>query len=111
MKKILFVFVAHTCVLITRAQGSLQVVAGAFIKSSGGAYLVLDNTNIVNNGSLQQAAGNGFVKLTGGATVGLSGSSNTIIDALVLAKSDGTTYNLNSDLFIVCGHNNKIAAY
>lgn len=105
MKKILFVFVAHTCVLITWAQGSLQVGAGAFIKSSGGAYLVLDNTNIVNNGSLQQAAGNGFVKLTGGATVGLSGSSNTIIDALVLAKSDGTTYNLNSDLFIVSGVN------
>src|SRR6187200_917348 len=105
MKKIFFVFVAHACAFILYAQGSLQLGAGTHVKSSGGAYIVLDNINIVNNGTLQQVAGNGFVKLTGATNVSLSGSSNTFIDELLMAKSSGATFSLNSNLSIVSSVN------
>jgi hypothetical protein len=105
MKKIFFVFVAHACACLLFAQGSMQIGAGAHVKSSGGAYIVLDNVGINNNGSFQQTAGNGFIKLTGTTNVSLSGSSNTTIDALLMAKSSGTTFTLNSNLSIVSNVN------
>ena len=105
MKKIFFVFVAHACAFMLYGQGSLQIGAGAFIKSSGGAFLVLENTNLTNNGSFQQTAGNGFVKLTGATNVSLSGSSATTIDAIQLAKSSGATFSLNVDLSILSNVN------
>ena len=101
MKKIFFVLLAHACACMLFAQGSMQIGAGAHVKSSGGAYIVLDNVGINNNGSFQQTAGNGFIKLTGAANVSLAGSSNTTIDALLMAKSSGATFNLNSNLSIV----------
>ena len=101
MKKVYFVFVAHACALILYAQGSMQLGAGAYVKTSNGVYIVLDNVNIVNNGSFQQIASNGFIKLTGATNVSLSGSSGTSIDALLLAKSGGATFSLNSNLAIV----------
>ena len=105
MKKIFFVFVAHACAFISYSQGSIQLGAGTHIKSVGGAYIVLDNANIINNGSFQQTAGNGFVKLTGATNVSLAGSSVTTIDALQLAKSSGATLSLNTDLSIVSNVN------
>ena len=105
MKKIFFVFLAHACACMLFAQGSMQIGAGAYVKSSGGAYIVLDNVGINNNGSFQQTAGNGFIKLTGTTNVSLSGSSNTTIDALLMAKSSGTTFTLNSNLSIVSNVN------
>jgi len=65
----------------------------------------LDNVSINNNGSFQQTAGNGFIKLTGATNVSLAGSSNTTIDALQMAKSSGTTFSLNSNLSIVSNVN------
>jgi len=100
MKKIFFVFVAHACALILYAQGSMQLGAGTHVKSSGSAYIVLDNVSIVNNGSFQQVAGNGFVKLTGATNVSLSGSGTTAIDELRRAKISGPTFSLNSNLSI-----------
>ena len=105
MKKIFFVFVAHACALILYAQGSMQLDAGTHVKSSGSAYIVLDNVSIVNNGSFQQVAGNGFVKLTGATNVSLSGSGTTAIDELRMAKSSGATFSLNSNLSIVSSVN------
>lgn len=105
MKKIFFVFVAHACAFISFAQGSLQLGAGAYIKSSGGAYIVLENTSITNNGSFQQTAGNGFVKLTGATNVSLSGSNAPTIDILQLAKSSGATFSLHSNLSVVSNVN------
>ncbi|HET9826678.1 MAG TPA: hypothetical protein VFP87_15160, partial [Chitinophagaceae bacterium] len=74
MKKIFLLVVAHACAMTLLAQGSVQLGTGAYVNSSGGGYLVFDNVNVVNNGSVQQAAGAGFVKLTGSAHVSLSGT-------------------------------------
>ena len=105
MKKICIVLVAHACSILMYSQASIKIDAGAHIKSAGGAYMVLDNINVANNGSFQQAAGSGFVKLTGAANVSLSGNGSTSIDVLLLQKDDGAIFNLNSNLSIVSNVN------
>jgi hypothetical protein len=101
MKKIFFILCAFVVVFQSHGQGTLQVTPGANIKTSGGAYLVLDNMHIVNEGTFQQTATNGFVKLSGGQNVNLSGSSATNINQLLLAKSGSSTFNLQSNLSIL----------
>jgi len=101
MKKIFLVLVGHVCVVTLFSQGLVHVGAGASINTSSGGYLVLDNVNILNNGSIQQVAGAGFVKLTGSANVTLSGAGATKIDELLLAKTGASTLSLQSALSVV----------
>jgi hypothetical protein len=101
MKKIFLVFVASACSFQLWSQGTLQLTAGSNIKTTGNAFLVLDNMQIVNNGTLQQTSGNGTVKLTGGSSVNLSGSSPTTLNQLVMAKSGSASWNLLTNLSIV----------
>src|SRR5438477_2168182 len=101
MKKIFLLLVAHACALTLLSQGLVQLGTGTYVSSSGGAYLVFDNVNIINNGSIQQVAGAGFVKLTGSANVSLSGAGATTIDELLLAKSGPSTLSLQSALSVV----------
>ena len=98
MKKIFLLLVAHACAFTLWAQVSVQLGTGATVNSSGGAYFILNNVNIVNNGSFQQTGGDGFVVLTGTSNVSLSGSGSTNINTLLLAKSGAATFNLQSNL-------------
>ena len=101
MKKIFFVLGAFVFVFQSWSQGTLKITPGANITTSGGAYLLLDNMHIVNDGSLQQAAGNGFIKMVGGQNVNLSGSNSTTINQLLLAKSGASSLNLQSNIAVV----------
>src|SRR5437773_2413175 len=101
MKKIILLLVAHACALTLLSQGLVQLGTGAYVNSSGGAYVVFDNVNIVNNGSVQRVAGAGFVKFTGSANVSLSGTGATTIDELLLAKTGASTLSLQSSLSVV----------
>ncbi len=101
MKKIILVLVASVCSFHLWSQGTLQLTAGASIKTTGNAYMILENMHIVNNGSLQQTIGNGIVKLTGGLNVDLSGSSPTTINQLVMAKTGSASLNLQRDLSVL----------
>lgn len=101
MKKIILVLVASVCTFHLWSQGTLQLTPGATFKTSGNAYLILENLHIINNGSLQQTSGNGIVKLTGGLNVNLSGSSATIINQLMMTKSGSASLNLQTNLSVV----------
>jgi len=101
MKKIFLVLVASVCSFQLWSQGTLQLTAGSHIKSTGNAFLVLDNMHIVNNGTLQQTKDNGIVKLTGSLNVNLSGSSATTLNQLVMAKGGSASLNLLTNLSIV----------
>ena len=81
------------------AQGTLNISPGTTLKPTGGVYIVFNDVNLVNNGTLQQTAGGGSVKFTGATDVALSGTGTTSIDSLELAQS-GATLNLQSNLNI-----------
>ena len=101
MKKIILVLVASICSFHLWSQGTLQLTSGATFKTTGNAYLILENLHIVNNGSIQQTSGNGIIKLTGSLNVNLSGSSATTINQLWMTKSGSASLNLQSNLSVV----------
>jgi len=101
MKKIFFILCACFFVFQSPGQGTFKISLGASITTSGGAYLVLDNMHIVNDGSLQQTAGAGFVKLVGAQNVNLSGSGTTILDQLLIAKNNPASINLQTNISVI----------
>lgn len=101
MKKILLSGIAIAGVLTLCGQGTLRLTPGSHLKVVGGAYLVLDNMHLVNDGSLQQAPDDGFVKFTGGMNVNLSGNGPTILDELLMTKTGPSTLNLQREVIVL----------
>lgn len=101
MKKILLIGLACAGVLTLWGQGTLRQTAGSHIKVVGGAYLVLNNMHVINDGSLQQAPGDGFVKFTGAQNVNLSGNGPIIFDELLMAKAGPSTLNLQREVIVL----------
>ena len=101
MKKILLLGLACVGVLSLWGQGTLRQTAGSQIKVIGGAYLVLNDMHVVNDGSLQQAPGDGFVKFTGGQNVNLSGNGPTTFDELLMNKIGPSTLNLQREVVVL----------
>lgn len=101
MKKILLLGLACAGVLTLWGQGTLRQTAGSYIKVVGGAYLVLNDMHLLNDGTLQQAPGDGFVKFTGGLNVSLSGNGPTTFDELLMTKTGPSTLNLQREVFVL----------
>jgi hypothetical protein len=101
MKKIIVVLIAINCTAQLFAQGTLNIAAGATVKPTGGAYLVFNNVNLVNNGTLQQAASDGNIKFAGSVDETISGSGTTTIDNLLIAKGSTANLNLQSNIAVV----------
>lgn len=100
MKQILFLLLTSGFLLPLYGQGTFQI-SGATVKTTGGAYIVLDNMHLVNNGNLQQASGDGSIKFTSSSEVNLSGSGTTTIDSLLLAKGSSSKLNLQTNIGVV----------
>jgi len=101
MKKVIFFFLAISCLVQSFAQGSLNISSGTTVKPTGGVYLVFNDVNLINNGTLQQAAGDGTIKFAGAGDETISGTGTSTIDSLVLAKGSTANLNLQSDISIV----------
>lgn len=99
MKKQIFTIAAILFSRSIYAQGTLNISSGSNIKPTGGAYVVFNNVNLVNNGILQQIAGGGTIEFAGNTDVSLSGTGTTSIDSLELSQS-GSNLNLQSNISI-----------
>ena len=98
MKRVFLFLVAYACGSTLWSQGLLQLNGGAKIITSGSAYLVLNNVDIVNNGLLQQTTADGFVMMTGTSNVSLSGVGMNYLNTLLLAKGGTAIVNLQSNV-------------
>ena len=87
------------------SQGILQIPSGANLKMTGGAFLGLNNTSLVNNSTLQQAAGAGVLQFSGTTTVHLSGTGTTTLDNLWLSLSGSAVLELQANAGIVTSVN------
>ncbi|MEO6327550.1 MAG: T9SS type A sorting domain-containing protein [Ginsengibacter sp.] len=101
MKKINLLLLAVTCSMQLLAQGTFQLSTGTVAKPTGAVYVVFDNMSLVNNGTLQQAAGDGTIKFAGAGDDSISGSGSTTIDSLLLAKASTANLTLQSNINIV----------
>ena len=98
MKKILVLFLATTCTMQLLAQGTFNISPGTIIKTNINTYVVFNDVNLVNNGSLQALAST--VKFAGTSDESISGSGTTTIDSLKIAKGSTANLNLQANLNI-----------
>jgi hypothetical protein len=86
MKK-LYLFVLMSACYALQAQVTLT--SGGNITSNAGAYMVFNNIDLINNGTIVQSVGNGTAKFTGNTTTQLGGSSPATFDKVELVKGSG----------------------
>jgi hypothetical protein len=78
----------------TKAQ--LTITSGGSITMSGDALLTLDNADLINNGTFNQASGT--VRFTGNGNNNISGSQLTKIHVLQMAKTGAAQLQLQRTL-------------
>src|SRR5689334_3464731 len=86
-----------TC-LIGFGQSQLIVQSGTEIKLSSANYVVLQNTHLVNNGTINLNSGNGNFKFSGNANTNISGSNKPLFNNIELAKTGTAQLILERDI-------------
>ena len=84
MKKIIYVFAA--CIFSFSAAAQLVIQSGATLYLGGNALVVLQDVNLVNDGTITVAA-NGRFSFTGSANSQVSGSQQPAFNELEIAKT------------------------
>ncbi len=99
MKKIISII---ACALVTQyglyAQGTFRIASGTDLVTRGGAMINLSNTNLVNDGNLQQTAGNGALVFSGNADATISGTNLPVFDVLSVDKTGAAKLSLQRNI-------------
>ena len=99
MKLISLLLLTFSWVTGLYAQNTLAISGGAQLQSSGGAFIVLRSSNLVNNGTLQMGDA-GTMVFTGAKSSSFTGAGFTRLDHLWLQLGNTDTLDLQSDLHI-----------
>ncbi len=101
MKKIFLWLVVTASICHLWGQNAIvQIGSGAYMISKNGSYIVLSNVHLVNNGTIQQASGDGTFKFTGNSDVTIGGAG-TVLDKLLLSKDGTSKLTLTSNIGII----------
>ena len=84
MKKYIYVFAA--CIFSLSAAAQLSIQSGATLYLGGNAQIVLQDINLVNDGTITVAA-NGRFTFTGSANSQVSGTQQPAFNELEIAKT------------------------
>ena len=100
MKSIITITVLMLTGFLMNAQNVMKVSAGATIKTTGGVTIVLSDMDLDNDGTINQASGEGGFKFTGAQTSGIKGNNMPIIGILEINKTNGGKILLNRNISI-----------
>jgi hypothetical protein len=100
MKQLILICFASFLGVEALAQAKLQVGSGTIVTSSENAQIVLDDTDLENDGAIEQSAGDGGFHFTGLNQTIISGSGINRFDKLLLDKRSTATLLLRSDISI-----------
>jgi len=90
MKKILLLPIVIMIASQVFAQGSFKITPGTTLKTINGSHVVLQNINLINDGTIQQAVNSGVFDFRGSADDTISGSGITVFDRINLSKDPGS---------------------
>lgn len=99
MKQIMLLFLITGWVTNAFCQNTLGISGGAQLHSSGGAFIVLHGSNLVNDGILQTDDA-GIVLFTGSKNSSFSGMGHTQLGHLRLQLENTNTLDMQSDVYI-----------
>lgn len=92
------------------SQTILKVGAGTSIKMSSASEIILDNTNLVNDGNISLTTGDGSFRFTGNMNTDISGTNKPVFDKIIVAKTSNSQLALqtNVDAFGVVQFNSGL---
>jgi len=88
--------------LLANGQNTLKVTSGATIKTTGGVVITIENLHLDNDGTINQAAGDGTFRFSGNTNTNISGILSPVFDRLELAKANAQLL-LMTDISIASG--------
>ena len=100
MKSIITIALLVLIGLNMNAQSVMKVSAGATIKTTGGVTIVLTNTDLENDGIINQAADEGGFRFSGTQTSAIKGANAPFIGILEVNKTNGGKLLLNRNISI-----------
>lgn len=100
MKK-LFLLLLLINFLESNSQNIFKVSSGTFLKTGGGVFIISDNTNLINDGTIQQASGDGSFKFTGSADAAISGANAPTFARLIVSKTSTAKLQLQQHISVI----------
>ncbi|QEC44595.1 T9SS type A sorting domain-containing protein [Pseudobacter ginsenosidimutans] len=85
------------------AQSTIRIQAGTSLRLSSGVVVTFKDLDLVNNGDLNAATGNGRIIFSGNTNNRISGSSVTGFDELEIAKTNNRSLQLEQELQVRSG--------
>ncbi len=98
MKTFLLILLYNGYCMCSHAQGTVKITAGSYLKTKTNAFVVLKDISLVNNGTINQAPGNGTTKITGNTNTTASGTGTSILDNLQVALNNANTFTLTATI-------------
>lgn len=86
--------------LFMEAQNVMKVSTGTSVKTAGGASIVLSNMDLENDGTINQASGEGGFKFSGNQSSAIKGTNMPMIGILEVNKTNGSKLILNRNISI-----------
>ena len=83
----------------------VKLTSGTTLKTTGGALVTLDNLHLENDGTLNQAAGEGSFLFKGNQNATISGTSLPVFDIVEIAKTGGADLSLMRNIHVISGVN------
>ena len=100
MKKIFPIAIFSLFPFFLPAQNVLKIQSGAQLKTTGGAVITLQDMDLDNDGTINQAPGEGSFKFTGSLNNVISGTSQPLFDILDISKTGSAKLSLNRNINI-----------
>lgn len=85
-----------SCIVYSQSQFIVQ--SGTELKLSTSSYIVLENTHLINNGTINLNSGNGTFKFSGNSNTNISGTNKPLFNNIELAKSGSSQLVLQRDI-------------
>ncbi len=83
----------------------VKLTSGATLKTTGDVVVTLDNLHLENDGTLNQAPGEGRFLFKGNQNATISGTSLPVFDIVEIAKSGGAELALMRNIHVISGIN------
>ena len=96
MKRIFIYALLIATALSSTGQGTLRINSGANLKTTTNAFLVLNNINLVNNGSIVQSLGAGTILISGNTNTTTSGTGTSLFNNLMVSLNNSNSHTLSS---------------
>lgn len=103
MRYVLIILVLSMASKQVISQDVLRIEPGAVLKTTGGVVVTLQGINLVNDGTINQLAGEGTFRFSGTANNTISGANVPLFDIFQIAKTGVAKISLQQNIAIGSG--------